>query len=177
MKKNIFIFILLSVSRFACQKNTDNVLSSKEETLTKNSWVAESAGVKQQLSFNNDKSFKFGAALSGVFGAYKFNFAVNVSGNWILQEDNVFISNLKIEVLNNGTPVTNLKAANGLSSDLNNLIAEMLKQYNKYIEIDANGNIKLSNDAANKFVWAKEKINEGKLVITIADKKIEFKRA
>ncbi|MBK7098088.1 MAG: hypothetical protein IPH58_06700 [Sphingobacteriales bacterium] len=177
MKKNIFILLLIAVSLFACQKSTDSVLSSKEETLTKSAWVAESAGVKQQLSFNSDKSFKFGAAVSGVFGAYKFNFAVNVSGNWILQEDNVFISNLKIEVLNNGTPVTNLKSANGLSSDVNNVVAGLLKQYNKYIEIDANGNIKLSNDAANKFVWAIDRINDGKLVITIADKKIEFKRA
>jgi len=178
MKINSILFYLLfGITLISCQKNNDNIFSTKEEALTKNTWVAESAGVKQELSFNNDKSFNFGIVLTGAFGSYKFNFGVNVSGSWILKEENVFISNLNIEFLTNGTPVANLKSANGLSSDKYNLVAELIKQYNKYIDIDSNGNIKLSNDAASKFAWTIDKINEGKLVITIADKKIEFKRA
>lgn len=161
----------------SCQKKNNDTTISKEQILTSHKWIAEVSGTQQQVIFSADKTFKFSTNIIITAVTPNLNLNATVSGSWNYVGENIVINSPKIELLNNGTVVTNVQSIiNGLPSNYYSLLSQALQQYNQYIEIDSNGNIKLSQAAADKFVWAIDQINDGILVITIGDQKIEFKK-
>jgi len=157
-----------------CQKNDVDQLETKnEEVLTSSKWTADVSGAKQELVFDANQKFSFSTNIKFTAVTPNISIKVNLSGNWKSEGNNILISSPKIELLYNDKIVTNVQSIlAGLSFNIN----EFIKQYNQYIEIDNNGNIKLTQ-SASKFTWVIDRLKNGTLIIIIGDKKIEFKKA
>lgn len=174
MNKLILVLLLSFIGLMGCQKkDVDQPELKKEEVLTNSKWTADVSGAKQELVFDANQKFNFSTHIKFTAITPNLSIKVNLSGNWKSEGNNILISSPKIELYYNDKVVNNVQSIlAGLSFNIN----EFIKQYNQYIEIDSNGNIKLTQ-SANKFTWVIDQLKNGTLIIVIGDKKIEFKKA